>query len=99
MRDIFVAWTFVITLATIIKAESYDPDVELLESHEERFTQFFLANDVENENQKIAIFLPSMGAKGYGLLKNLTTPVKQQLNSKIFVNSYRTFITASPQCC
>ncbi|KAJ8041649.1 hypothetical protein HOLleu_12531 [Holothuria leucospilota] len=60
----------------IIKVEPFDPDLEKWESYEERTIQFFLANDVTEDKKKVAVLLSSMGPKGYGLLKSLTTPTK-----------------------
>ncbi|KAJ8042845.1 Synaptic vesicle 2-related protein [Holothuria leucospilota] len=59
-----------------LEVESYDPEVEKWESYEERLTMFFEANNVTEDKKKVAIFLSSMGAKGYGLLKNLVSPDK-----------------------
>lgn len=59
-----------------LKVESYDHDVEMWESYEERMIMFYEANDVTNDKKYVAIFLSSMGAQGYGPLKNLISPDK-----------------------
>lgn len=61
-----------------LKVESYNPDVEIWESCEERIIMgVFLANGVTYDKKKVFYFLSSMVAKGNGLSKNLISPDKQ----------------------
>ena len=54
--------------------DKYDPE-ECWTNYSERVEQFFIINEIEDDKKKVAIFLSSAGAKVYGLLKNLLSPV------------------------
>ena len=53
--------------------EEYRPENEQFSSYLERVEQFFIANDIKNE-QKKATFLSLIGSQTYSLLKNLVSP-------------------------
>ena len=42
----------------------------------ERMEQFFVANGIESDAKKKAVFLTVIGGKAYGLLRNLLSPTK-----------------------
>ena len=45
-------------------------------SYTERLQQYFIANDVANEDKKRALLLSNCGPQTYQLLKNLMAPAK-----------------------
>ena len=46
------------------------------ENYCERFEQYYLANNIDNEDRKRAILLASCGENTYTLMKNLCSPQK-----------------------
>ena len=42
----------------------------------ERMEQYFVANGIDNDAKKKAVFLTVIGGKAYGLLRNLLSPTK-----------------------
>ena len=47
----------------------------------ERLEQYFIANDIEDDKKKTAIFLTIIGAETYSLLRNLLAPRKLSTQS------------------
>ena len=54
----------------------FDPSQEEWSEYAERLTQYFVANDVANDDKKRAIFLSVCGASTYKLLRGQVTPQK-----------------------
>ena len=54
----------------------YEPDLETMSAYLERVEIFFQANSIA-ENKQVGIFLSLIGAKTYGLLRNLVAPDSQ----------------------
>ena len=52
-----------------------NPELESFETYEECLKLYFEANDVVPEKQ-VAVFLSTIGAKNYALLRDLTSPDK-----------------------
>ena len=59
--------------AVIGKISNFDQGVESWESYSERLDQFFVANDIK-ENNQVATLLSLVGPRTYDLLKNLCAP-------------------------
>ena len=54
-----------------------NPELESFETYEECLKLYFEANDVVPEKQ-VAVFLSTIGAKNYALLRDLTSPDKSK---------------------
>lgn len=54
----------------------FDSKQESWSDYSERLQQFFVANDVADENRRRAIFITVVGASTYALLKNLLSPAQ-----------------------
>ena len=42
----------------------------------ERIEQYLIANDIDDEHKKVAVFFTIIGAETYSLLRNLMAPIK-----------------------
>ncbi|KAM9765136.1 uncharacterized protein ACNS7B_022952 isoform 2-T2 [Menidia menidia] len=62
-------------MAQVGKIDDFRPDVEPWTAYIERLEQYLEANDVDEEKH-VAVLLSVMGAKAYGLLRNLVQPGK-----------------------
>ena len=58
----------------------------------ERVDEYFIANDIDADRKKVAIFLTVIGPATYKLLKNLLPPAKP--NTKDYKTLSETFIGA-----
>lgn len=67
--------------AVIGHVEAFQPEVDDWEQYTERLEQYFVANGIESEEKKLAVFLTVMGARTYGLLSDLLAPVKPATKS------------------
>ncbi|CAG2194044.1 unnamed protein product [Mytilus edulis] len=56
----------------------------ILEEYTERLEEYFLANEIDDDDEKKSIFLTVCGEKTYSLLRNLCAPAKP--NTKTFDN-------------
>ena len=63
-------------MASYGKIDEFSSETDDWTEYTERLTQYFLANDIEEENKKKAILLSVCGAKSYSLLRSLTTPAR-----------------------
>lgn len=52
----------------------FNPSLECWSEYAERLDQFFIANAIEDDNRKRAVFLTVVGPTTYGLLRNLLSP-------------------------
>ena len=64
------------TTNTIGQVEPFQQGVDDWEQYTERLEQYFIANGIEGDNKKLAVFLTVVGAKTYALLSNLVAPSK-----------------------
>ena len=65
------------TTSTVIgQVEPFQLGTEDWEQYTERLKQFFLANGIDDDGKKLAVFLTVVGAKTYALLSNLVAPTK-----------------------
>ncbi|XP_023204972.1 uncharacterized protein K02A2.6-like [Xiphophorus maculatus] len=62
-------------MAQVGKIDDFRPEVEPWTAYIERLEQYLEANDVDKEKH-VAVLLSVMGAKAYGLLRNLVQPEK-----------------------
>ena len=58
------------------KIGAFDDKVENFDCYVERLEQYFIANGVEAAAKKKAVLLSNVGAKVYGVLRNLVDPAK-----------------------
>ncbi|XP_023193683.1 uncharacterized protein LOC111609437 [Xiphophorus maculatus] len=63
------------TMALVGKIDDFRPEVEPWTAYIERLEQYLEANDIDEEKH-VAVLLSVMGAKAYGLLRNLVQPEK-----------------------
>ena len=70
------------TTSTVIgQVEPFQLGTEDWEQYTERLEQFFLANGIDDDGKKLAVFLTVVGAKTYALLSNLVAPTKPAAKS------------------
>ena len=62
--------------ATLGKIEEFDGKKEEWVPYVERLSHFFIANGIETEEKKRAVFLPLIGPSNYKILRNLVSPAK-----------------------
>lgn len=58
------------------QVEPFQPGVDDWDQYTERLEQYFIANGVDTDPKKLAVFLTLIGAKTYALLSGLVAPVK-----------------------
>ena len=56
--------------------EQFSPKHGDWSEYVERLEQYFLANDIADEEKQTAVFLTVIGSDTYSLLRNLLTPEK-----------------------
>ena len=56
--------------------DNFKSETESWIQYEERLSQYFLANDIENAGKRRAILLSVVGAETYSLLRSIVAPVK-----------------------
>lgn len=64
----------VIASTSVGKFEAFDPDQLSWDSYHERLLQFFIANDVVDEQKKRSLLLTSLSMEQYRLLTNFYAP-------------------------
>ena len=62
--------------STIGHIEPFNNEKENWDSYVQRFNHYLLANDIEDENTMVSVFLTIIGSKTYKLLRNLVAPGK-----------------------
>ena len=62
--------------ATLGKIEEFDGKKEEWVQYVERLSHFFIANGIETEEKKRAVFLSLIGPSSYKILRNLVSPAK-----------------------
>ena len=61
---------------------SFNPEEEIISAYLERTNIFFEANKIEEDKQRVTLFLNAIGAKTYSLLRDLLSP--EALTTKTF---------------
>ena len=56
------------------RVEVFDSAEDNWEEYAERLVQFFMANDIQDEVKKRAIFLSNVGPRTYGIVRSLLAP-------------------------
>ena len=65
------------TSASILgQVEAFEPGSADWLLYTERLEQFFVANGIDDDKNKVAVFLTVIGAQAYALLRNLLAPTK-----------------------
>ena len=62
--------------ATLGKIEEFDGKKEEWVQYVERLSHFYIANGIETEEKKRAVFLSLIGPSSYKILRNLVSPAK-----------------------
>ena len=63
-------------MATFGRVDIFNPEVEDWVTYSERLEQYFIANDIKENEKQRAILLSAVGAKSYQLIRNLVRPNK-----------------------
>ncbi|KAK6179270.1 hypothetical protein SNE40_011672 [Patella caerulea] len=83
-------------MAEIGKISEFDEVKESFVCYEERMSQYFIANDVE-DGKKVPIFLTVVGPQTYGLLKNLLAPVLPSTHTyDVLIDTLKRHFTPTP---
>ena len=64
------------TSAQIGHIEPFEIGSDDWDSYAERLDQFMLANGIDDDKKKVAVFITVIGVKAYALLRNLMAPMK-----------------------
>ena len=56
--------------------EPFDVKCDEFGEYLERVGQYFVANDVNDDKKKVAIFITAIGKETYGILRSLLAPAK-----------------------
>ena len=63
-------------MATLGTMESVSPGTEDWQAYSERFEQYMIANEIEDEKKIVAMFLTTIGSKTYNVLRDLLAPAE-----------------------
>ncbi|KAK6178640.1 hypothetical protein SNE40_011170 [Patella caerulea] len=63
-------------VASFRKVEPFSEECDDFQLYVEKLEQYFLANDIEGEEEMKSVFLSNIGAKTYKLSRNLVSPTK-----------------------
>ena len=64
-----------VTVAPLLgQLSSFNPEEEIISTYLERTNIFFAANKIEDDKQKVTLFLNAIDAKTYSLLRDLLSP-------------------------